>query len=94
MLEANKNKKKPIQKSSSIKLTKVNGFVISSLSFKYIEMVDYNASKSNQWLLDWFKTQVITIRDNESTIILEMWQVRIEGILPLILIVFYYYNKG
>jgi hypothetical protein len=67
----------------------MNGSIISSLSFKYTKMVDYNASKSNQGLLDWFKTQVITIRDNESTIILEMCQVRREGTLPLILIVFY-----
>jgi hypothetical protein len=35
-------------------------------------MVNYNASKNNQWLLNWFKTQVITIRNNESTIILEI----------------------
>jgi hypothetical protein len=48
-------------------------------------MVDYNASESNQWLLDWFRTQVVTIGDNESTIILEMCQVRRGGTFPLIL---------
>jgi hypothetical protein len=52
-------------------------------------MANYNASKCNQWLLDWFRTQVITIGDKESTIILEMCQVRKRGSLPLILIVFY-----
>jgi hypothetical protein len=51
-------------------------------------MVDYNASKNNQWFLDWFRTQAITIGDKESTIILEMCQVKRGGILPLILIVF------
>ncbi len=29
-------------------------------------MVDYNASESNQWLLDWFRTQTITTGDNKS----------------------------
>jgi hypothetical protein len=52
-------------------------------------MVDYNALKNNQWLLDWFRTQVVTIGDNESTIILKMCQVRKGGTLPLILTIFY-----
>jgi hypothetical protein len=56
MLEAYKDNSKAILKSSSIKLTGVGGFVIFSLNFKHIIMVDYNASESNQWLLDWFKT--------------------------------------
>ncbi len=89
MLEAKKDNLKTIKESSSIKLTSANGFVISSLSFKYIVMADCNASKSNRWLLDWFITQVITIRDNESTIILEMCQVRRESTLPLFPIIFY-----
>jgi hypothetical protein len=33
------------------------------LDFKHIVMVDCNASKSNHWLLDWFRTQVVTIGD-------------------------------
>jgi hypothetical protein len=51
-------------------------------------MEDYNVSKSNQWLINWFRTQAVTIGDKESTIILKMCQVRKEGTLPLILIVF------
>jgi hypothetical protein len=53
-------------------------------------MVDCNASKSNQWLLDWFRTQVVTIGDKESTIILKMCKVRRGGTLPLILTIFYF----
>jgi hypothetical protein len=52
-------------------------------------MANCNALKSNQQLLNWFKTQAITIGNKESMIILEMCQVRKGGILPLILIVFY-----
>jgi hypothetical protein len=51
-------------------------------------MVDCNALESNQWLLDWFKTQAITVGDKESTIILKMCQVIKGGTRPLILIVF------
>jgi hypothetical protein len=87
MLEANKDNSKVILESSSIQLTKVDGFVISSLNFKHIVMVECNASKSNQWLLDWFKTQVATIGDKESTIVLKMCQVR-KSILPSILAIF------
>jgi hypothetical protein len=43
MLEANKNNPKVILESSSIKLTRVNGFVIFSLNFKHIIMANYNA---------------------------------------------------
>jgi hypothetical protein len=39
-------------------------------------MVDCNASKSDQWLLDWFKTQTFTTRKNKSTIIFEMCQIK------------------
>jgi hypothetical protein len=88
MLEANKNNPKVILESSSTKLTRVNEFIIFSLNFKHIVMVGYNALESNQWLLDWFKTQVVTTRNKESTIILEMCQVRRRGTFPLILIVF------
>ncbi len=48
MLEANKDNSKFIPKLSSIKLTNVDGFVISSLNFKHIVIVDYNALESNQ----------------------------------------------
>jgi hypothetical protein len=88
MLEANKNNSKIIPKSSSIKLTKAYGFVISSLKFKHIIIVDYNASKNNQWLLDWFKTHEVGIRDKKSIIILKMCQVKKGGTLPLILTIF------
>jgi len=50
-------------------------------------MANCNASKNNQWLLDWFKRQTITTRDKKSTIILEMCQVRKGNIFPLILTV-------
>jgi uncharacterized membrane protein YfhO len=50
-------------------------------------MANCNASKNNQWLLDWFKKQTFTTRDKKSTIILEMCQVRKGGIFPLILTV-------
>ncbi len=53
MLEVNKYNSKAIPKSSSIKLIGANGFIISSLNFKHIVMVDCNALESNQWLLDW-----------------------------------------
>jgi len=45
ILEANKNNSKVVPKSSSIELIGAHGFVISSLSFKHIIMVDYNAYK-------------------------------------------------
>ncbi len=54
-------------------------------------MVDYNALESNQWFLNWFRTQAITTGHKESTIILEMCQVRkgrtlpyFDSILPII----------
>jgi hypothetical protein len=79
-LEANKNNSKVIPKSSSIELIGADGFVISSLSFKHIIMVDYNAyKKKNQWLLDRFKIQAITTRNKKSIIILEMCQVKRGG---------------
>jgi hypothetical protein len=62
MLEVNKNNSKAIPKSSSIKLTKATGFVISSLNFKHVVMANYNALENNQQLLNWFKTQVVTNR--------------------------------
>jgi hypothetical protein len=62
MLEVNKDNSKVIPKSSSIKLTGANGkwVIISSFNFMHIVMANYNAAESNQWLLDWFRTQVIT----------------------------------
>ncbi len=72
MLEANKDNSKAILESSLIKLTGADEFIISSLNFKHVVMVDCNASKSNKWLLDWFIIQVITTGNKESTIILEM----------------------
>ncbi len=39
-------------------------------------------------MLDWFKTQVVTTRDKESTINLEMCQVGRGDTCPLILIIF------
>jgi hypothetical protein len=39
-------------------------------------MASYNALKINQWLLDWFRTQVVTTGNKKFTIILEMCQVR------------------
>jgi hypothetical protein len=93
MLEVNKDNSKAIPKSSSIKLTKVDGFIIFSLNFKCIIVVDCNALESNQWLLDWFKTQATTTRHKESTIILEICQLRRGETFPIILTVFVYYNK-
>jgi hypothetical protein len=52
-------------------------------------MENFIALESNKWLLNWFKTQGITIGDKKSTIILEMCQVKRGGIFPLILIAFY-----
>jgi len=67
MLEAKfKDNSKAIPKSSSIKPSRVDGFIIPSLSFKHIAMVGCNASKSNQWILDQFKAQLITTRNKES----------------------------
>ncbi len=40
MLETNKYNSKNISKSSSIKLTKADGFVIFPLNFKHIVMVN------------------------------------------------------
>jgi len=80
MLEANKNNPKVFPKSSSIKLTKVDGFVIFSLNFKHVVVASYNASKSNQWLLDLFITQLITTRNKESKIIFKMCQVKEEAL--------------
>jgi len=47
MLEAKKDNSKVVPESSSIKLTRVDGFVISSLNFKHIIMADCNALESN-----------------------------------------------
>jgi len=82
MLETNKDNSKTIPKSSSIKLTRAYGLVIFSLNFKHIIMVDYNALENNHMLLDWFRTQAITTKNMESTIILELSQVRKGGTLP------------
>jgi hypothetical protein len=69
MLEANKDNSKIIPKLSLIKLTKAYGLVISSLNFTHIIMVDCNALENNHKLLDWLRTQVITTKNKESTII-------------------------
>ncbi len=47
MLEANKDNAKVIPKSSSIKLSRVDGFRIFPLNFKHIVMANCNASESN-----------------------------------------------
>jgi hypothetical protein len=57
------------------------------LNFKRIVMVDCNTLESNQWLLDWFKTQTTTIGHKESTIILEIYRLR-RGTFPIILTIF------
>ncbi len=88
MLETNKDNSKAILEPSSIKLTNVDGFAISSLNFKHIVMVDCNASKNNQWLLNWFTTQTITTRDKQSIITFKIDQVRRGGTLPLVLKIF------
>jgi hypothetical protein len=72
MLEAKKYNSKAILESSLIKLIGANGFIISFLNFKHIIRADFNTSKSNQWFLNWFKTQIVTMGDKEYTIILEM----------------------
>jgi hypothetical protein len=72
MLEAKKDNSKAILESTLIKLIGAIGFTISSLNFKHIVKAHCNTSKSNQWLLDWFKTQAITMGDKESTIILKI----------------------
>jgi hypothetical protein len=69
MLKANKTNLRTTPKLSSIKLTWPNGFAIYSLNFKHIVMANYNALKNKQWLLDWFKSQALTTRAKESTII-------------------------
>jgi hypothetical protein len=89
MLEVNKDNSKAIPKSSSIKLTRVDGFVVSSLNFKHIVMVDCNALVSNKCFLDWFKTQEVTTWNKESMIILKICQVKRGATFPLILIVFF-----
>jgi len=43
LLEVNKNNSKVIPESSSIKMTGVDGFVISSLNFKHIVMANCKA---------------------------------------------------
>jgi len=70
-------------------MAKANGFVIFSLSFKHIVMANYNTSKNNQWILNWFRIKAITTWDKESIIILEICQVRRGITLPLILTIFY-----
>jgi hypothetical protein len=92
MLKAHKtNLRTP--KLSSIKLTWPNGFVTYSLNFKHIIMANY-ALKSNQWLLDWFKSQALTTRAKESTIIFEIFQIKRSSILLLILTMFcFLFNK-
>jgi hypothetical protein len=47
MLETNKDNSKAIPKSSSIKLIRTDGFVISSLNLKHIIMANCNVSKNN-----------------------------------------------
>jgi hypothetical protein len=93
MSEANKDNSKAILESSTIKLTRVDGFIIYSLNFKHIVMV-CNALESNKWFLDWFRTQEVTIGNMESTILLEMCQVRRGRTLPLILIIFCIITKN
>jgi hypothetical protein len=44
---SNKDNSKAILESSSIKLTRADGFIISFLNFNHKLMADYNASKSN-----------------------------------------------
>jgi hypothetical protein len=83
MLEANKDNSKIIPKSLSIKLSKAYGLVISSFNFQHIIMADCNALENNHMLLDWFRTQAITIKNKKSIIILKMSQVRKEAFFHL-----------
>ncbi len=89
MLKANKDNSKVIPKLSSIELTGLDGFIISSLNFKHIVMANFNALENNKWFLYWFKTQAVTIGNKESTIILKMCQVGKGGTFPFILKVLY-----
>ncbi len=88
MLKANKTNLRLTPKLSSIKLTWPNGFVTYSPNFKNIVMANYNALKSNQWLLDWFKSQALTTKAKESTIIFKICEIKRSSILLLILTIF------
>jgi hypothetical protein len=68
-LVANKDSSKTIPKSSSIKLTWVGEFATSFLHFKHMIMACCNALDNNQWQLNLFKTQTLTIGEKKFTII-------------------------
>jgi hypothetical protein len=63
MLEAKKINSRATLESSSIRVWKECAFLNFFLNFKLMDMAKLNASLSNQWLLDWFKTQVVTTRE-------------------------------
>ncbi len=68
MLEANKKNSRVIAKSSSINWFKFCT-IPSSFNLEIIVMALFRASLRNQWSLDWFRTQIITIVDKQSTIV-------------------------
>jgi hypothetical protein len=45
-------------------------------------MALFRASLNNQWSLDWFRTQVVTIGNKQSTIVWQICQVIIGAIWP------------
>ncbi len=56
MLDASNDNSWATTKSSSIKSYKLSEIPKSFVSFRFIVIVTFKASKSNQWPQDWFHT--------------------------------------
>jgi hypothetical protein len=69
MLGVTKENSKVIVKSSSINPLKVCIIPTFSFNLELIVMALFKASLSNQWSLDWFIVQAVTIRDKQSIIV-------------------------
>jgi hypothetical protein len=72
MLEAKQINSRTTLESFSIRVWKEGAFLKKFKIFKLMDMEKLNASLSNQWPLNWFKTQIVTAGEKLLTIIWQM----------------------
>jgi hypothetical protein len=69
MLDTSKDNSKATLELLFIKLFAVDEILIFSLFIKLINVAKFEASFSNQWSLDSFKTQPMIVGNKQSTIV-------------------------
>jgi hypothetical protein len=69
MLDTSKDNSKATLESLFIRLFTIDEILIFSLFIKLINVAKFEVSFSNQWSLDWFKTQPMIVENKQSTIV-------------------------